>query len=580
MSIPSAPPGEGGLYEVLARRYRPQTFASMVGQEHVGKALRNAIRTDRVAHAFLFTGIRGVGKTTAARILAKALNCECPEDGEPCNRCASCGSITSSRSLDVIEIDGASNRGIDSIRELNEAVLYRPTGGKYRIYIIDEAHMVTREGFNALLRTLEEPPPHAKFIFATTAIDKFPDTIVSRCQRYDFRRIPLESIQASLREIATRESVTIDAAALYQVAREAQGSMRDAQSLLDRLIAFVGSETEIGDREVADVLAITDRKTLYGVADAVLAHDAQRALELVDRLYESGRDLERFSRDLLEHCRNLVVASVYGKDLDRALHELPERERADLREQAGRMASADLQRLFRIAQQGDFEIRGAAMPRFVLEMALVRMATIEPAIGVEEVLERLDSVSSGGGPGGPSRPQAVSPRARDSPAPARDSPAPRRSREEAPLRPSESAQLTPSHPAASSSYGQAKVAVARAGSPDWKGFLAHVQRKRLSLYLTLCHGRPVEQSAEGIVIGVSRERFQKELESPGTAGELRQLAGDFFGAPRNISVVLVEDDDPKAAPREPSPDETLENPAVLRAIKVLGGAIREVRKRS
>jgi DNA polymerase III subunit gamma/tau len=235
-------------FQVLARKYRPQRFRDLIGQEALAATLRNAIASGRIAHAFLFTGIRGVGKTTAARLLARALNCE-KSDGptpEPCDdpsspeACSNCREIASGSSVDVAEIDGASNRGIDSIRELTESVRYAPAKGRFRIYIIDEAHMVTREGFNALLKTLEEPPPHVKFVFATTAIDKFPDTIVSRCQRYDFKRIPFERIAEHLREIAALEGVAIEDAALHPIARESEGSMRDAESLLDRLIAFAG----------------------------------------------------------------------------------------------------------------------------------------------------------------------------------------------------------------------------------------------------------------------------------------------------------------------------------------------------
>src|SRR5262245_13187627 len=248
-------------YLVSARRWRPQTFEDLIGQEHVARTLGNAIRSDRVAHAFLFTGVRGVGKTTAARILAKALNCERGPTPTPCNVCVNCLEITAGNAVDVLEIDGASNTGVDDVREIIDNVRYQPAKSRFKIYIIDEVHMLSTSAFNALLKTLEEPPPHVKFIFATTDPHKVPHTIHSRCQRYDFKRIPLRLIVERLAHIVRSDGIEVSERALFLVAREAEGSMRDAQSMLDQVIAFAGKK--VRDEDVADALGLADRSGLY-----------------------------------------------------------------------------------------------------------------------------------------------------------------------------------------------------------------------------------------------------------------------------------------------------------------------------
>jgi DNA polymerase III subunit gamma/tau len=549
-------------YLVLARKYRPQQFADLIGQEHVTTTLRNAIGAGRIAHAFLFTGIRGVGKTTAARLLAKALNCErVPQPtAEPCDECSNCLEIRESRSIDVAEIDGASNRGIDSIRELTENVRYLPIKSRFRVYIIDEAHMVTREGFNALLKTLEEPPPRVKFIFATTAVDKFPETIVSRCQRYDFKRIPIARIRAELARIAAKEDIQLTETALYAIAREGQGSMRDAESLLERLMAFSG-ET-IDDARVGEILGIAARKTLFDAVDAVLARDAKRALEVVDHVYESGRDLERLSRDLLEHWRNLVVVKL-GADAS-VLSEVPTEEREEYRRQSSAREIADLQRLFRIARLGDEELARSSVPRMVLEMTLVRLATAEPLLPVDEVLARLDELERdlGRAPAVPStRPAAAT----------------------APPTP---VTLPLSTPAATRGNGESTPAQASpqpapappAGDGRWGELLQFVQQKKLGLYLSLSHARWLREAAGTVVLGVAREKFRNELASKATLTQLEELLSLFYGAQTKVRVEAVAEE-VEAKPPPPSVSELLEHPKVKAAVEILGGEVREVRPR-
>src|SRR5512137_2324086 len=295
-------------YQVFARKWRPQVFEDVIGQGHITRTLQNAIATNRLAHAFLFSGPRGVGKTTTARILAKALNCKEGPTPTPCGKCDSCVETTAGTSVDVVEIDGASNRGIEHIRELRETVKYAPVGGKNKVYVIDEVHMLTNEAFNALLKTLEEPPPHVIFIFATTEPQKIPATIHSRCQRYGFKRIALHEISGKLKDIAAKEGITVSDQGLSMIARAAEGSMRDSQSLLDQAVSYSGME--IKDQDLQTILGAIAQETLRAFADGLLAHDASRLLEQVDTLLEQGQDMRQLLAGVVEHVRNLIVTRV------------------------------------------------------------------------------------------------------------------------------------------------------------------------------------------------------------------------------------------------------------------------------
>src|SRR6266542_435099 len=308
-TVSDEPPAPEG-YTVLARRYRPQQFADLVGQEPVARALENALKSNRVAHAYLFTGARGVGKTSTARILAKALNCEHGPTTQPCGECAMCKSIASGEDVDVLEIDGASNNGVERVRELRANVQYRPSRARYKIYIIDEVHMLTAPAFNALLKTLEEPPPHVKFIFATTEVQKIPITILSRCQRFDFAGIGTGRIVERLRQIVASEGMEADDEALELVARRAGGSMRDAQSLLDQLLAF--GESRLSVQHVHQLLGTANEDRVAELAAAVLGRDAKRALELLAATTDEGVQLGEILDQLIEYWRDLMVAAAAG----------------------------------------------------------------------------------------------------------------------------------------------------------------------------------------------------------------------------------------------------------------------------
>src|SRR6059036_3746577 len=381
-------------YQVLARRLRPQRFADVVGQEHVTRTLQAAISAGRVAHAFLFTGPRGVGKTTTARLLAKALNCDAGPIAEPCNACSNCHEIAEGNAFDVLEIDGASHTQVDKMRDLMETVAHRPIKSRFKIYIIDEVHMLSQHSFNALLKTLEEPPPHVKFIFATTDPHKVLPTVMSRCQRYDLRRIGLGELLEQLKKIARAEGVGLSQEALTLIAREAEGSLRDAQSLLEQVLTVAGAAAD--DATVREVLGAADRRLVIAVADHVLGGDAAACVRDLASLHAHGYDPQRFCRDLLDHVRNLTVLRVTG---DRQLlAELPEAEAEPLAAQAERRSADDLQRFFRLLLEADETLAAPARsvdPKLVLEMCAVRLATLPSLLPLDDILRRLEAFGAG-----------------------------------------------------------------------------------------------------------------------------------------------------------------------------------------
>ncbi len=380
-------------YEVLARKWRPQQFEDVVGQGHVTQTLRNAIDNNRLAHAYLFVGPRGIGKTSLARIFAKALNCAEGPTGTPCDKCDSCKEITAGNNLDVIEIDGASNNGVDQVRELREAVRYAPTRGPFKIYIIDEVHMLTTAAFNALLKTLEEPPPHVKFIFATTEPDKVLATIISRCQRFDLRRIPTNLIMERLRLISDDEGVKIDEDALLAIARGAEGGLRDAESALDQLIAFRGNA--IVESDVLAVFGLVARSVMENFADWIIDGNVQEILTMVAELDESGKDLRRLIMELIGYFRNLLVC-LYVKGAAKAL-DLPGSQINILQKQAERTNSGRMVRVIEILTAADGRMKVALSGRTLLETTLIRCARAATVVSLEEILDKVLALSGGDG---------------------------------------------------------------------------------------------------------------------------------------------------------------------------------------
>ncbi len=391
-------------YTVLARKYRPQRFEDVVGQGHVTKSLMNALSMERVAHAFLFSGTRGVGKTTTARILAKALNCEKGPSPSPCGECDSCKEITQGSSVDVMEIDAASNTGVDNVRELRENVKYAPARGRYKVYIIDEVHMLSGAAFNALLKTLEEPPPHVVFILATTDPHKLPATILSRCQHYDFRRVPKAAIQAHLRSLCDAEGINAEEGALVRLSSLAEGSVRDSLSLMDQVISFCG-EGGVREADIDETLGLVGRAAVREAAEAVISQDPARAFELVDSLVDKGHDLRRFAAELMGFFRDLLVCRI-SKKPERAL-DLPAPDVAEYREMAKRIHPEELIRLLNLLTRTVEEIKDAANKRITLELALVKAAS-RPIGSVEDVIKGVKGLKEGGYQGAAASRQPVS----------------------------------------------------------------------------------------------------------------------------------------------------------------------------
>ena len=377
-------------YLVLARKYRPQTFDQVVGQAHVTQTLTNAIQGQRVAHAILFSGPRGTGKTTIARILAKAMNCEKGPIATPCNACRSCLDITAGRGVDVFEIDGASNNSVDQIRELRDNSRYMPAHSRYKIYIIDEVHMLSIAAFNALLKTLEEPPAHVMFLFATTEAHKIPITILSRCQRHDLRRIALPAIVEQMETICRQESVTLSAGNLWAVARESGGSMRDALSLLDQILAC--SDGGLDDDYVLNLLGTMDRKILFDLSEAVFARDVARILDIIDSVFKTGQDMKRFYADLLMHFRYLMLIKMGARS--ETLADLSPHDLEILGEQAAGVSLSFIDQIFTLLFNSEQRVRLANQPRLAIEMAFFKIHQITPALPIDVLIERMDSLLS------------------------------------------------------------------------------------------------------------------------------------------------------------------------------------------
>ena len=379
-------------YEVLARKWRPQQFSDVVGQDHVTQTLVNAIEQERVAHAYMFVGSRGTGKTTTARILAKALNCEQGPTATPCDTCDACLEVMAGNSLDVIEIDGASNNNVEQIRDLRDNARYMPARGQYKIYIIDEVHMLSTAAFNALLKTLEEPPSHVKFIFATTDVHKVLPTILSRCQRFDLRRISVQDIVERLRSGCAEEGIEITEDALLAIARGAEGGLRDAESALDQIIAFRGKK--ITEEDVLSVFGLVSRQALEQLSGAILGGDVPAIMGLIRKLDDAGKDLQRIVIELLEHFRNLLVVS-YGNEAAEAL-ELPEAQREGLFAQAG---DTDPGRILRVIDgliETDGRMRFALSKRTLLETGLIRCARAAETVTLNELMAEVAALKKKG----------------------------------------------------------------------------------------------------------------------------------------------------------------------------------------
>ena len=376
-------------FVVTARKWRPQRFEDVVGQEHITSTLKNAIKEKRIAHAYLFTGPRGVGKTTTARILAKTLNCENRKNSEPCNECEMCKSIQNSQLIDIIEIDAASNRGIDEIRSLRDSVKYAPTRGKYKVYIIDEVHMLTKESFNAFLKTLEEPPEHIIFIFATTDVHKLPLTIISRCQRYDFRRIQLDKIKETLKMIADEEKIKIDDKTLTIIAKKADGALRDAESYFDQIVAF--SKGKIDAELVTQMLNLIDEDIYFQLSEAVINKDYKLVFHTSEKIYENGWDFSDFLDGLIEHFRNILSVVITGST---SAIETAEIYKTRYLEYVDKFSESDILRLLNFLSKSQQELRYSQNQKLKIEIILSHLIALENSRTISELISSVGSTDS------------------------------------------------------------------------------------------------------------------------------------------------------------------------------------------
>jgi DNA polymerase III subunit gamma/tau len=531
-------------YEVLARKWRPQIFEDVIGQEHVTQTLINAFKSDRLAHAYLFSGSRGVGKTSVARILAKAMNCRQGEPGIPCNLCHSCIEITQGASVDVQEIDGASNRGIDEIRELRENIRYMPSSSPFRVYIIDEVHMLTMQAFNALLKTLEEPPPHVKFIFATTEAHKVPVTILSRCQKFDFKRIPLHGIVKQLEKITGEEGIQISKSGLALIAGEAEGSMRDAQSLLDQVTSYTGAKVE--DQHIAAILGIIDRRLIFQASQAVLDGSVKECVDIVDQIYNFGYDMKEFYRALMDQFRNLLVCLVAP---DETLLDMVDSEKDELKRQAEQAGVEKLQHILSLLVAREENLRMTAHSRLVLEMIMIKLCRLDGYLSFDQLLQKLESLEKRVLSSIPGEPAVTGGRLSDPPMDWQPKSAP------------ESVLNDPAEELC---------------REDWERFLKFLGSKNRAMVNVLKDWPVLRISGNTIEIGKGRSHFTSAyLDEPERLGKLTEFCRDFFKRDVQIKIALQEGGETaREIPREEQTKNSDLPPPIQEVLDIFQGELR------
>lgn len=522
-------------YQVLARKWRPQRFEEVVGQEIVTKTLKNAIESDRMAHAFLFSGVRGVGKTSTARILAKALNCRDGPTPTPCGECDSCREVALASSVDVLEIDAASNRGVENIRELRASVRYGTARDRFKIFIIDEAHMLTNEAFNALLKTLEEPPSHVKFILATTQHEKIPGTIISRCQQFDFKPIPFRLMAERLKSISQDEEIKISDYALNAIVSVAQGSMRDAQSALDRIIAFSGKQ--ISDEAVRTLLGVVDEQAVIAVVNAVLDNDTKALIQQVEELTNSGVEPQNLCRKLIQHVRNLMVCKATG--WDEQLLNLADADKDTILQQAEKFSQVDLIRFYDLLNRAETDLRWNTHPWVHLELTLMKLVELSRLPAVEEVIAKLMSG------------KAISKPALSQPSPAerlKNAPtsSSRDNRASSGRQPAAIEEATPERGQGKREAREPSGEVETAEPPGQDQTMAHLfaatQHESIGLYSSLQHASRTTLEEGKLSVFFSQEQafHHQQVSKPDNQERLSKLCAKIVGSKPQVEIVLEE----------------------------------------
>ncbi len=559
-------------YLVLARKYRPQTFEEVVKQAHVTTTLTNAILAGRVAHAILFAGPRGTGKTTIARILAKAMNCIRGPLPTPCNACRSCEEITGGRSADVFEIDGASNNGVEQVRELRENIKYMPAYSKFKIYIIDEVHMLSVAAFNALLKTLEEPPEHVLFLFATTEPHKIPITIHSRCQRHDLRRIDAQALIAHMKMLCHREAREVSLESLGVIAREAGGSMRDALSLLDQVISSTSGPVE--HEQLLDMLGAVDRSLLFDLADGILKKDLARLLDILETAYNRGTEIRRLYADLVEHFRNLIVVGM-GRQTEKLI-DAPDHERERLAQQAHGVPPTYFSQVFRLLAEEMPTLKFAASPKLAFETVLFRILEAQPALPVEELIKKLDLLRKDFAQGG----DPVTPAAAGS--------AVSQAQPETILTTPPAAIKEPAADYASvqpSSSGNPAAADVGDLTVTWNQLLEIISREHPAIGGTLASAKLLEVSADTVTLKVSGNQFNiNRLRKRENSARLDKICTDFFQRPVTVAVKADVAGQKESASKKKLDNklkqDVLSHPLIEDAIEIFQGEVVEVRSLS